>query len=107
MEAESATLKIKIFMWLLYRKVIQTKVNLSKGNWQSSNTCCFCDKDKTIRHLFIDCPLRQIICHIVYIAFHITPPTNITNLFENWLHGVAKKEKAQIRVGACTLLRAI
>ena len=44
---------------------------------------------------------------VVYMTFHITPPTNITNMFGNWLHGVPKKEKAQIRVGACALLWAI
>ena len=43
----------------------------------------------------------------MYSAFNITPPTGINNLFENWLHGVEKKEKAQIRVGASALLWAI
>jgi hypothetical protein len=41
------------------------------------------------------------------MAFNIIPPTNITNLFGNWLAGVAKKDKAQIRVGVCALLWAI
>jgi hypothetical protein len=38
------------------------------------------------------------------MAFNISRPKNITNIFENWLGGVSKKEKAQIRVGACAML---
>ena len=43
----------------------------------------------------------------VHLAFSIIPPTNITNLFGNWLSGVAKAEKVQIRVGVCALLCAL
>jgi hypothetical protein len=38
---------------------------------------------------------------VVYMAFNITPPSNITNLFGNWLNEVAKKYKGHIRVGVC------
>jgi hypothetical protein len=41
------------------------------------------------------------------MAFSISPPKNITNLFGNWLAGVSEKEKAQIRVGACAMLWAL
>jgi hypothetical protein len=41
------------------------------------------------------------------MAFNIIPPKNINNLFGNWLAGVIKKEKAQIRVGVCALLWAL
>jgi hypothetical protein len=41
------------------------------------------------------------------MSFNISPPKNITNLFGNWLEGVEKKERAQIRVGVCTFLWAI
>jgi hypothetical protein len=66
-----------------------------------------CDQDETIQHLFIDCPLAKIVWRIVHMSFSISPPKNITNLFRNWLAGVAKKEKAQIRVGACAILWAL
>jgi hypothetical protein len=45
-------LKIKIFMWFLYRKVILTKGNLIKRNWVGNETCCFCDNKESIQHLF-------------------------------------------------------
>ena len=41
-------LKIRIFMWFLYRKVILTKDNLARRNWHGCKTCCFCDQDETI-----------------------------------------------------------
>ena len=97
-------LKIKIFMWFLFRKVILTKDNLAKRNWNGCRKCCFCDQDETIQHLFISCPFAKMIWRIVFMAFNIHPPTSISNLFGNWLKGVSKKEKVQIRVGVCALL---
>jgi hypothetical protein len=42
------------------------------------------------------------------MSFGISPPTNVTNLFGNWLYGLDKKKiKSQIRVGICALLCAI
>jgi hypothetical protein len=41
------------------------------------------------------------------MTFNIPPPLNITNMFENWLNGVSKKNKAQVRVGVCAILWAI
>jgi hypothetical protein len=41
------------------------------------------------------------------MAFNIIPPTNIINLFGNWLAGVSKNDKVQIQVGVCALLWAI
>jgi hypothetical protein len=46
------SLKIRIFMWLLLIEVILTKDNLIKQNWHGCTKCCFCDQEKTIKHLF-------------------------------------------------------
>jgi hypothetical protein len=43
-------LKIRIFMWFLYRKVLLTKNNLTKRNWQGIKRCCFCSHDESIQH---------------------------------------------------------
>jgi cellulose synthase/poly-beta-1,6-N-acetylglucosamine synthase-like glycosyltransferase len=94
-------------MWFLHRKVLLTKDNLANRNWQGSKKCCFCAQDESIQHLFISCPIAKIVWRIVYMAFNIIPPANITNLFGNWLAGVEKKDKVQIRVGICGLLWAI
>jgi hypothetical protein len=65
-------LKIKIFMWFVYRNEILTKDNLIKRNWQGRTTCCFCDHEETVQHLFIVCPFAKIIWTIVHMAFNIT-----------------------------------
>ena len=51
-------LKIKIFMWFLFNKVILTKDNLAKRNWNGCKKCVFCDSEESIDHLFFTCPLR-------------------------------------------------
>ena len=100
-------LKIKIFMWFLHRKVLLTKDNLAKRNWNGSKKCCFCDQDETIQHLFITCPFAKMVWRIVHVALNLTPPNNISHLFGNWLGGVSKKDKVPIRVGVCALLWAM
>jgi hypothetical protein len=85
-------LKIRIFMWFVYRKEILTKDNLKKRNWQGSSRCCFCDHEETVQNLFIDCPFIKIIWTIVPMAFNITPPNSIDHLFGTWLNGIIKSE---------------
>jgi hypothetical protein len=36
---------------------------------------------------------------MIYFAYNIPPPTNITNMFENHINGADKIYKAQIRIG--------
>jgi hypothetical protein len=91
-------LKIRIFMWFLHQRV---------RNWVGSNKCCHCDKEETIQHLFIECPLARVVWRVIHISLNLPPPRNITNMFGNWLMGVDKKESAQIRVGVCALLWAL
>jgi hypothetical protein len=100
-------LKIRIFLWFLHKKVILTKDNLKKRNWQGCSKCCFCDHDETIQHLFFACPFAKILWRIIYLTFNIPAPMNVNNLFDNWLNGVSKKDKGYIRVGVCALLWVI
>ena len=94
-------------MWFLHKRVLLTMDNLIRRNWHGSTKCCFCDQDETIHNLFISCSFARVIWRIVHMNFNITPPTSITNLFGNWLNGVRKRDKTQIRVGVCALLWAI
>ena len=100
-------LKIKIFMWFLYNKVILTKDNLARRNWNGCKKCVFCDSEESIDHLFFTCPFAHFLWTIVQYTFNIVTPANSTNMFGNWLDGVEKDLKAQIRVGACALLWSI
>jgi hypothetical protein len=92
-------LKIKIFMWFLNNKVLLTKDNLAKRNWNGCQKCCFCNELETIHHLFLACPFAKIVWRMVYLTFNLPPPANITNMFGNWLNGVKKLDKARIRIG--------
>jgi hypothetical protein len=101
------SLKMKIFMWFVQRKEILTKDNLLKRNWQGSLRCCFCDHDESLQHLFIKCSFVKVIWQIVYMAFNITLSLSIVHMFGNWLNGVVKSEKTNIRVGLCAIIAAI
>ena len=40
-------LKIIFFLWFLHRKVLLTKDNLAKRNWNGCKKCCFCDSEES------------------------------------------------------------
>jgi hypothetical protein len=63
--------------------------------------------DETIYHLFIYCKFAKLLRQVVNFTFNMPPPTNITNIFGNWLNGMANKTKAHIRIDVCALLWAI
>jgi hypothetical protein len=60
-------LKIKIFMWYVYKCVILTKDNLARKNWYGDLKCSFCNADENIQHLFFDYPLVIFIWHIIHV----------------------------------------
>jgi exosome complex RNA-binding protein Rrp4 len=41
---------------------------------------------------------------VVYFTRNIPPPSNVNNLFGNWLNMIDKKTKTQICVGVCALV---
>jgi hypothetical protein len=88
-------------MWFLYKKVILTKDNLAKWKWNG------CNSEESINHLFFTCPFARLIWKTIQFTFDIPPPANVTNMFGNWLNGVEKKTKAQIRTNICALMWAI
>ena len=53
--------------------------------------CCFYDSEETIEHLCISCHFARLVWRIIQFTFDVPPPTNITNMFGNWLCGVEKK----------------
>ena len=57
----------------------------------------FGNDDESVEPLFISCPFVRHIWRLLNFTFNISPPSNIANLFGNWLNGVDKKnEKAHI-----------
>jgi zinc-binding in reverse transcriptase len=49
-------LKIKIFVWLVRKNRVLTKINLSKKDWNENTQCMFCKEDESTDHLFVTCP---------------------------------------------------
>jgi hypothetical protein len=84
--------------------VILTKDNLIKQNWYGSKTCVFCSHYETIKHLFFQCNFARSIWSIIQAASDLYPPTSITNIFGNWVHGIDYKYMTHLRVGAMALL---
>jgi hypothetical protein len=94
-------------MWFLSNKVLLTKDNLAKRNSKGCTKCVFCGEQETVEHLFIQCPFAKILWRIVYFAYDLSPPTNITNIFDNWLNGVDKHSKERIHIGFSALVWSI
>ena len=97
-------LKIKIFSWYLRRGVILTKDNLAKRNWQGSTKCVLCHHDENIMHLFFQCSFARSIWAAIQVASNLYPPSTVTNIFSNWLHGIDNTFRNRLRVGAIALL---
>ena len=55
-------LKIKVFLWYLYKGVILTKDNLARRQWQGDRF-----SDESIQHLFFDCHFAKFVWRIVYV----------------------------------------
>jgi hypothetical protein len=100
-------LKIKIFMWFLNNKVLLTKDNLLKRSWKGCSKCVFCGEQETVEHLFITCPFARLVWRTIDFAFDLPPPVNITNMFGNWLNGVNRQLKGQIRIGVSAVCWSI
>jgi hypothetical protein len=99
--------KDKKFMWFLHKKVVLTKDNLIKRKWVGCKKIAFCDSDESVEHLFIRCKFAKLVWQVVHFTFNMPPPTNIKNLFENWLNGTDRKTKSRIRVRVKAILWAI
>jgi hypothetical protein len=90
-------LKNKKIGWYLRRGVILTKDNLVKRSWHGNTRCVFCHQDETIKHLFFQCRFARSIWSIIQVASSLYPPTSVTNIFGNWLHGIDLRFRMLIR----------
>jgi hypothetical protein len=95
-------LKTKIFGWYLRRGVILTKDNLAKRD--GSIMCVFCHQNEMIKHLFFQCRFARSIWSVIQVTSKLYPPTSVTNIFGNWLHGIDLRFRTLIRVGALVLV---
>ena len=100
-------LKIKIFLWLLHRRIVLTKDNLTRKNWKGSQKCCGCNNNEIVRHHFLDCHYARMVWRIVYLATGLTQPTSINHMFGSWLSNQNKKIRSLIWVVVAAFCWAI
>jgi hypothetical protein len=100
-------LKVKVFLWLLFRRVILTKDNLVKRNWHGDTKCCFCNNHETIQHLFVDCMMAMFIWWVIHLTFGIGPPVSINQMFGNWVINMKRSLRNLFLVGIGAMLWAI
>jgi hypothetical protein len=73
-------LKVKKFLWFLFKGVILTKNNLIKRNWHVSEICCFCNNRETIQHIFFDSVLAQFVWRTLELTFGLEPSRNLVHM---------------------------
>ena len=66
-------LKIKIFLWFL-KRVLLTKDNLIKRNWNGRTNCEFCNQPESIQHLFFECHFTKFLWQVAYGTMGLMPP---------------------------------
>ena len=72
--------KIKIFCWLVEKGAVLTKDNLVKRKWTGDPTCSFYQEPETIKHLFFQCSIANVIWREVslYLEQIISPQISLT-----------------------------
>jgi hypothetical protein len=95
-------LKIRVFLWLLYREAILTKDNLVKRNWHENVMCYFCNNLEII-HLFFDCVLAKFLWRVIQLTFGLTKPHNIKHVYGGWVQNMNEKNKRLLFVGMGTM----
>jgi hypothetical protein len=100
-------LKIKAFLWLLYRGAILTKDDLVKRNWHGNEMCSFCNNYETIQHLYFECALAKFIWRVIQLVSGLAPPNNSRHMFGGWVYEMNSKERQIFLVGIGVMLWAI
>jgi hypothetical protein len=92
-------LKVKIFLWFLFKGVILTKDSLIERNWHRTESCCFSNRE-TIQHLFFDCVLARFVWRTIELTFGLKPPMSVGHISTSWLQNIPIDDKKLILVGA-------
>ncbi len=100
-------IKIKIFMWYMFKGVILTKDNLARRNWNRIMRSFFFTNNGTMHHLFFECHFGKFLWRLVHISFGLKHPNNTSHISWNWLVGIDSKIKEHIMVGASTICWAL
>jgi hypothetical protein len=100
-------LKIKVFLWLLYREALLTKDNLVKRNWHGNELCSFCNIHESIQHLFFECVLAKYIWRVIHLVIGLPPPNNSRHMIGGWVYGMNPKDRQIFLIGIGAMLWVI
>jgi hypothetical protein len=83
-------LKIKKFVWLVFRNIVQTVDNLRRKQWNGSKECQWCNEDESVNHMVFICPLARYVWAIVrdgmrWDGWNFIPIISVKNWSEDFL----------------------
>lgn len=66
--------KVKVFLWILLKRKLNTKLTLSHKGWQGDITCSLCNQSpESDEHIFLSCPYTSQVWSF-FIPFMQQPP---------------------------------
>ena len=87
-------LKIKLFMWQLFRDKLPTSLNVAKRNGPAIGPCALCGEPEDASHAFFRCPLARFAWSAVWSAAGVQwdprSAAELTHLLDT-IHGSAKR----------------
>jgi hypothetical protein len=81
----------KIFMWFLFKKVL-VKTTFQRETEMGTQKCVlwFSRNNWPLLYFMLICSSQL---KVVYFTYNISPWTNVTNMFKNWLNKIERKQK--------------
>jgi hypothetical protein len=98
-------LRIKVFLWIVFKKSLLTKDNLVRRGWSGDETCRFCSNKETMDHIFFGCAVARFVLGVEACAFHMENlPTKMGEVC-SWILAVkSKKEQKLITTSFAAIL---
>lgn len=65
-------LKIKVFMWMVFKQRITTRDQMIKRGWPGNPQCSFCSLPESVEHIFLHCQFVKFLwfwmgdCQLLY-----------------------------------------
>jgi hypothetical protein len=95
-------LRVKVFIWLVFKKSILTRDNLLKRGWEVNDKCCFCCEKETLDHMLFKCPVTRYTWSIVACVLDDKDIPNSVDDVCSWVRSFKTTEKLQfIASGVC------
>ncbi|CAK8578548.1 unnamed protein product [Lathyrus sativus] len=99
--------RVIMTLWLICHQRLATKDRCMRYGKVENNTCCFCETEETITHLFFECPTMKGIWKDVLDWIGVRHEPKSWNQELNWIlqHGTGKgKKSALIRLAVTETL---